>query len=422
MHKRPACRTAMPKTATRSLRKSAAPGVNVRTCAHSHKLLRWRHMESERYATPGDFIEALLRERQWDQATLAMFLGIDRTGVSRLVSNRKKIDAETALALGDALGIPAEKFLEVQQRFDLEVARAIRRPDERRSDRASAYRTLPISEMIHRGWIRAQDSRDFERVEAELKRLFSVSDLSQIPSISHAAKKTDAASEATPTQLAWIHRVNEVAQNLVVPAFSQQKASAAITKLERLLLSAESISEIPRIMAEAGIRFVIVESLKSAKIDGVTTWLAPNEPVIGMSLRYDRLDNFWFVLRHELEHVMHRHGQNGYILDAELEGERAGTGDTVNEQERVANQAAAEFCVPAHSLQQFISRKAPIFSERDLLGFARTLHIHPALVAGQIQRATQRYELFRKHLVKIRTIISPNALVDGWGDVAPLSV
>ena len=26
-------------------------------------------------------------------------------------------------------------------------------------------------------------------------------------------------------------------------------------------------------------------------------------PVIGLTLRYDRLDNFWFVLLHELGHV-----------------------------------------------------------------------------------------------------------------------
>lgn len=389
--------------------------------AHIRTKCYYGDVESERYPTPGDYIDALLRERQWDQATLAMFLGVDRTGVSRLVSNKKRIDAETALALSDALGVPAERFLDVQQRYDLEIARMTVRPDERKSDRAALYRSLPITEMIHRGWIRAHDARDVDHVEIELKRLFAIADLSEISAVSFAAKKGDAAEEATPTQLAWIHRVKEVAQNLVVPSFTNQKATAVLPKLRRLLLSAEEVQAVPRIMAEAGIRFVIVESLKSAKIDGVTTWFAPDEPVIGMSLRYDRLDNFWFVLRHELEHVMRGDGQDSYVLDAELEGDRAGTSHSVSEQERAANEAAANFCVSKDSLQQFISRKAPIFAERDLLGFARTLRVHPGLVAGQIQRATQRYELFRKHLVKIRSIVSPNALVDGWGDVAPLT-
>ena len=145
-------------------------------------------------------------------------------------------------------------------------------------------------------------------------------------------------------------------------------------------------------------------------------------PVIGMSLRHDRIDNFWFVLRHELEHVLCLHGRAAMVLDAELEGARAGTGDDVSADERVANQAAAGFCVPETQIQRFIARKAPLFTERDIIGFARTIHVHPGLVAGQLQHLTGRYGLFRKHLVKIRSAILPSAIVDGWGNVAPVGV
>ena len=51
----------------------------------------------------------------------------------------------------------------------------------------------------------------------------------------------------------------------------------------------------PRILAEAGIRFTIVESLSTAKIDGACLWLDDQAPVIATSFRYDRIDNFWFV-------------------------------------------------------------------------------------------------------------------------------
>jgi HTH-type transcriptional regulator/antitoxin HigA len=71
-------------------------------------------------------------------------------------------------------------------------------------------------------------------------------------------------------------------------------------------------------------------------------------------------------------------------------------------------------------LDRFISRKAPFFAERDILGFANTLGVHPGIVAGQLQHKTGRYDLFRNHLVKIRSIVKPGATVDGWGDVAPV--
>jgi HTH-type transcriptional regulator/antitoxin HigA len=193
-----------------------------------------------------------------------------------------------------------------------------------------------------------------------------------------------------------------------------------VEKLRPLTISPEGVGKVPRILTECGIRFVLVESLAHAKIDGACFWLNDRAPVIGMSLRFDRIDNFWFVLRHEIEHVIRLHGRKAAMLDTELEGDRAGTGPTVAEDERIANEAAQEFCVPPDMLDAFIARKDPFFSEQDLIGFARILKIHPGILAGQIQRKTGRYDRFRDHLAKIREIISPNAIKDGWGDVAPV--
>ena len=108
------------------------------------------------------------------------------------------------------------------------------------------------------------------------------------------------------------------------------------------------------------------------------------------------------------------------VLDAGLEGEKAGTGPDVNEEERMANMAAQDFLVPSHQMDAFIARKAPFFSERDLVGFAKIMRVHPGIVAGQLQRQTNRYDRFREHLAKIRANILPNVFKDGWGDVAPV--
>ena len=41
--------------------------------------------------------------------------------------------------------------------------------------------------------------------------------------------------------------------------------------------------------------------------------------MIGMSLRFDRIDNFWLVLRHEIEHVLCGHGKLDPIIDVDVE-------------------------------------------------------------------------------------------------------
>lgn len=221
-------------------------------------------------------------------------------------------------------------------------------------------------------------------------------------------------------QLAWLYRARQIASEMIVAKYSKASGLKAVEKLRPLLASAEEVRKVPRILAESGIRYVIVEALPNAKIDGACFWLDAQSPVITMSVRHDRIDNFWFVLRHELEHVLQGHGMEAVIIDVELDGERGSATEAVSEEERVANAAAIEFCVPQKTLDSFIARKAPYFAERDLLGMAATIGVHPGLVAGQLQHRTGRYDRFRGHLAKIRTLIRPSAVVDGWGDVAPI--
>jgi HTH-type transcriptional regulator/antitoxin HigA len=377
-------------------------------------------IDSASFRTPGQLIEALLDEKGWTKRVLAIVLEIDETGVGRLVSDKRSVDAELALILEEIFAVPAERFLDLQRSYDLAKARLSARPDPKRMTRAQLYGGLPVAEMIKRGWISADDVRDVPQVQTELMRFFGANRLEDIEILPHAAKKTQVNTVATPAQLAWLYRVKKIASEMLVARYSPSSVDSAIVKLKNLLSAAEEIRKVPRVLAEAGIRFLVVEALPSSKIDGVCFWLNDHSPVVALSTRYDRIDNFWFVLRHELEHVKCRHGLTTMMLDSDLEGENAGVGDSVNEEERIANEAAAEFCVPKKMMDAFIARKAPIFSERDILAFAKMISVHPGLIAGQLRRRTNRYDRFVNHLAKVRSIIAPNAITDGWGDVAQL--
>jgi HTH-type transcriptional regulator/antitoxin HigA len=371
------------------------------------------------YNTPGHLIQEQLDRRGWSRRILAIILGADETGINRLIAGKRPVDAEMAIRLGEVFGIRPERFLALQRRYDLAQARLLTRPDPDRATRAKVFGELPVADMIKRGWLDAEDIRDVPKVEAALLKFFDAPSLGEIEVLKHNPKKTGNDPDPTPAQLAWIYRVKMIAADMLVPRYSANELRGVLQKLSNLLSAPEEARKVPRILAEYGVRYVIVESLASAKIDGVAFWLDEHSPVIGMTLRHDRIDNFWFVLRHEIEHILRRHGQK---LDVELEGARAGTGPDISQEELVANEAAADFCVPKHSLERFIARKAPFFAERDILGFANTLRIHPGLVAGQLQHKTLRYDRFRNHLVKIRSAIAPSAMVDGWGDVAPVGM
>lgn len=377
-------------------------------------------MKDNNFRTPGQLIKSLMDDRGWTQRLLSAILDVDVTGINHIVSGKRPVTAEMSLLLGEVFDVPAEDFMELQKNYDLAKARIISRPDSGRATRAHLFGGLPVTEMIKRGWLDASDIRDVPKIELALSKFFGVQSVNEIEILPHAAKKTETFMPATSAQLAWLYRVKEIANEMIVAKYSPSAVRNAVDLLHNLLSAPEEVRKVPRILAESGIRFVIVETLPTAKIDGVCFWLNDKSPVIAMSLRFDRIDNFWFVLRHEIEHVLQQHGKKTIMLDAELEGERAGTGINISEEERVANEAALEFCVPAKRMDSFIARKSPFFNEIDIIGLANTLQIHPGLVAGQIQHRTGKYDRFRQHLVKIRSFITPSAMVDGWGDVAPV--
>lgn len=352
---------------------------------------------------------------------LAIVLDMSEGAVNKLASDKQKFTAEIAISLEEVLGESADLFVELQKSLDLSVARIKAIPNPGQATRAHLFSELPISEMIKRGWLHADNIKDVKNIEIGLCSFFEANQINEIEILPHAAKKTKVALGTTSVQLAWLYRVKQISAEIIAPKYSTRSVTAAIEKLKPLRISAEATRKVPRILAEAGIRFVIVESLPSAKIDGVCMWLDEFSPVVGMSLRFDRIDNFWFVLRHELEHILCEHGKNKINIDTELSELRANSEENINEEEREANSAASEFMVPIKRIDSFIARKAPAFSERDLIGFSRTIGVHPGLVVGQLQYKSNRYNIFRNHLVKVREYVCPSAVVDGWGTVAPIN-
>jgi len=346
--------------------------------------------------------------RGWSQPDLAYVLGVNTATVNQIVNGRRGISPDMAKALAVAFRVPVQSIAAIQAQWELDRARE---PDPAVAARARVQSEYPLREMIKRGWIEG------DRLETDLVQFFGVSDLAEVPHLDHAAKRTSD-EDIPPSQLAWLYRVRQLAGEMPTPPFSRRKLLDAIERMKTMRHSPEEVRHIPRLLHEAGVRFVVVEGLPGGKIDGVCFWLDDQSPVIGMSLRFDRIDNFWFVLLHECTHVIHGHGKAQPIVDVEIVGR---TGADISDEEVIADCEALNFCVPQDKMHSFYARKAPIFSERDVVAFAGVNGVHPGLVVGQLQHKLGRFDFLRRHLVAVRSFILPSAMVDGWGDVAFVS-
>ncbi|WP_439638335.1 helix-turn-helix domain-containing protein [Nevskia sp.] len=362
---------------------------------------------------PGLFIREELEARGWTQSDLAYVLGIAESELSAILAGKRGITPERAKAFGKAFDVAAELFANLQNAYDLSRARE---PDPNVERKARLQSVYPIRDMIKRGWL--IDSAA-SLLEAQLASFFEASSINEVPQLAHAAMKSNY-GDVPAAQLAWLYRVRQIAKEMVVPAYSEKALRKALAEMKQYMIDPADTRHVARLLSECGIRYVVVEALPNSKIDGVCFWI-DDSPVIGMSILKDRIDNFWFVLRHEIEHVLQGDGRDLAIIDSELEGAGGGTGSEVPEQERNANKEAADYCVPIREMESFFLRKNPFFSERDLLGFAKRMQVHPGIVAGQLRRRLNRWDLFSKHLVKIRQSVLSTAMCDGWGQVAPLS-
>jgi HTH-type transcriptional regulator / antitoxin HigA len=367
--------------------------------------------------TPGEFIRDELEARGWTQADLAQIMGRPLRLVNELIAGKKQITPDTARGLSQAFGDDDPLYW---MNLDSAYRLANSQPaDDSVTRRSRLYSRFPVRELMKRNWIEPSDNLDV--VEHRVCRFYRIKDIEEQPQFAHAAKATQSDTaqydERNDLQWAWLFRAQELAEAAHSSPYTEAGLRRALAKLRTLLVAPEELRQIPTILAEAGVRFVIVEFLPGAKIDGAAFWLN-DTPVIALSIRFDRVNNFWFVLRHEIEHILNRDGL--VKIDVELTESLQAKGALPPEELR-ANNAAAEFLIPKTELDSFIIRVRPLYSEQRILLFAKRIGVHPGIVVGQLQHRDEvPYTHFHKHLVKVRQIVTQTALTDGWGTVPPI--
>jgi HTH-type transcriptional regulator / antitoxin HigA len=369
---------------------------------------------------PGTFIEEELDARGWAKADLAYILGMDDGQLNKLIKGHTNITPDSAVMLADAFDMPAEFFMNLQKMYDLQKAR---KADPGVKTRASWLSVFPVREMIKRGWI---ENTEPALLDLQMMRFFDKNRIEDIPFVNdnvpvmaHAAKKSSGYDSTTPVQYVWLHRVRKIAEQMECPLYSETALRDALPKIRAHMIDRDDFVRIPDILRQCGVRLVFVQHLEGSKIDGVCVWLG-GQPVIGMSLRLNRPDNFCFVLRHEIEHILQGDGKAETFTPVDEYESDAAVSCDKPDFEKAADIAALEFCVPNELLDSFIKRKSPFISERDVLSFAARLEINPAVVIGQIQHKTGKYAFLRKYLTGLREPLIENwAHTDGWGFTAP---
>jgi HTH-type transcriptional regulator/antitoxin HigA len=251
---------------------------------------------------------------------------------------------------------------------------------------------LPLKEMAKRGWLKGKNL-----VEAAQSYFLEVAG----PQFATALHRKKVRSGNAPNEfalLAWQARVLELAR------LDQSAGKLGEFKLNDKwlpeLVSLTRDKNGPRkardLLWKKGIAMVIERHLPGTYLDGAAMISPKGYPVVALTLRHDRLDNFWFVLFHELGHVF-LHLFTSMRLD--FFDEEGGAVDDGVEQE--ADTFALDWIIPDADWKQCLSRFA--LTEEAVRIDAEKLGIDPSIIAGRIRKERDNYSILN-NLIGLGTV------------------
>lgn len=258
-----------------------------------------------------------------------------------------------------------------------------------------AWDQFPVKEMYRRNWFEGfSGSLDEAVANAEelIKELVKGS-LDKPVQAAARQRVRSGSSVNWHALFAWQCRVITLAKNEIMTNKYNQRTITDewLTKLAHLSREENGPKMAIEHLRNSGIRVVIEFHLPNTYLDGAAFLLSDGSPVIGMTLRHDRLDNFWFVLFHELVHII-KHLHKGDIesifdnLDAKAD-----------DIEQEADEQAGEILVPEDKWNTALARF--VRSEDSIRDFANKLGIHPAIIAGKIRKEANNY-IILKNMVR----------------------
>jgi HTH-type transcriptional regulator / antitoxin HigA len=251
---------------------------------------------------------------------------------------------------------------------------------------------LSRKELVARHWLTA------EHDDSTLDRLFFDLQFAGQPTLFRRSSDADSNLLAI-----WHARARSLAEyeclQKPVAAF-MGLSSGELRELAQLSVNPAVVRELPSILAGRGIILVYVYALPGMRTDGAVFRLTTGNPVVALSLRFPRLDYFWFTLLHELAHVvLHVEAlHTPHFVDVESDDQT----DTI---ERAANRLAKDSIVDRASWRAC----EPRYDSRPqaVLSYARTQGVHPSLIAGLLRKETGDYKRYSAIIGQhdVRTII-----------------
>lgn len=338
---------------------------------------------------PGKILGNELKARKIKQKYFAKRIEKAETMLNEIIKGKRPISADTALLLERELGIKAEFWMSMQSNYDLDIARIKAR--EEQIVIWEKIRTLIPVKFIEKS---IPLPSLIDKKNAFVFNLFNVNNVASLEKIitenSYAFfRKSEKLKTNRVNLLSWSKVVEFQAKTLKIGKFFPENQEKIIKELNSVFYENNKVIEkVKEILSNNGIKLIVLEKFDQTPIDGYSFW-SENNPVIGLSLRHNRIDNFAFTLLHELGHIFRHIIKNNEMYFVDIEEEPTLI-EEMNKFEIEADNYAKNYLIPQSVWEDF---QQNCFVDDDLIiSFSQKYKIHPAILFGRNCFETNNYK------------------------------
>lgn len=329
---------------------------------------------------PGYYIAEIIEDMGISQSEFAIRMGTTAKTLSQLINGQANISNDLAKKLSTMMGTSVEIWQNLQSTYDKKLIEIQQAKDfDAQADLAKEIDYKYFVDVIG-----LPTTRNINEKVANLCKFFKVADLrimlQQDFLVNFRASGACNREKNIINSRAWIQTAMNISQNIETKPYNAEKLKEYLQELRGMTVKkpAEFLPRMREIFATCGIAFVLLPHLKNSGVNGAVKWVTEDRVVLAMNNRGLDADKFWFSLFHEIKHILQQKIKTVFV-NSTVEKMI----DINNKLEMEADKFATDFLISPADYKRLAPSK--YISDDEIVKFAKTIGIHPGIVAGRLQ-------------------------------------
>ena len=317
-----------------------------------------------------------------NQRKMAKELGVQPSFLNEIIKGKRPVTADIAILLEKILGISADYWMKFQSQYEIDKAR-VKQKNIKKIRNIELWNIIkeyvPVRYFKKHGYIGDKLENDIKAI----KNIYNVENIDELVSAFSKSKlayyrKSDKLRVDEKNMFAWSSLAQYEAKNQKTNTFNFDNLNQLCLNLNNIFYeNSDTPNRVKKELNQFGIKMLLIEKLKKTPIDGFSFWSDRN-PVIALTLRYNRIDNFAFTVMHEIGHIdLHlRNDRSKKFMDLTKK-------NNLDNYENDADSYAQEKLISKEVWNDIIENHIPLNDDK-IIAIGNRHRINPAILLGRV--------------------------------------